>query len=66
MRLIPTTANGQPAAALYLRGADGVLRAHAVHVLTVSTSGVARISAFIDPSRFPGFGLPDCLPGTSS
>jgi hypothetical protein len=32
--MIPTAANGQPALASYMRGPDGVHRAHAIQVLT--------------------------------
>jgi RNA polymerase sigma-70 factor, ECF subfamily len=46
----------------YRRTADGVLRAHSIHVLTTSlTQGVARIAAmtvFLDPALFSAFGLP--------
>src|SRR6516162_10934090 len=38
-RMIPTAANGQPAAAAYRRGADGSYRAYGVVVLTVSPTG---------------------------
>ncbi|HEU5425367.1 MAG TPA: sigma-70 family RNA polymerase sigma factor [Actinocrinis sp.] len=59
--MIPTIANGQPAAAGYLRGADGVWRAHALQVLTVSAQGIKHIVSFNDPGLFHGFGLPDVL-----
>ena len=38
-----TAANGQPAAAAYLRGPDGVHRAFGLAVLTVTATGIARI-----------------------
>jgi RNA polymerase sigma-70 factor, ECF subfamily len=57
-RMVPTTANGQPATAAYLAAADGGYRAHAVHLLSVASSGVTRIVAFLDESLFPVFGLP--------
>jgi RNA polymerase sigma-70 factor, ECF subfamily len=63
--VIPTAANGQPAIAAYQRGADGVARAHAVQVLTVRESRVARIVAFLDPGLFATFGLPPALPAGS-
>ena len=56
--MVPAAANGQPAFAAYLRGGDGVDRAHAVQVLTVTRSGLARIVSFNDPSLFAPFGLP--------
>ncbi|WP_395105202.1 sigma-70 family RNA polymerase sigma factor [Actinomadura sp. SCN-SB] len=67
-RLIPTAANGQPAAAVYIRGADGAYRAHSIQVLTLSTREqdgtyeIARIVAFLDTRLFALFGLPGALP----
>jgi RNA polymerase sigma-70 factor (ECF subfamily) len=57
-RMVATTANGQLATAGYLAAADGVYRAHAVHVLSVDSSGITRIVVFLDESLFPVFGLP--------
>jgi RNA polymerase sigma-70 factor, ECF subfamily len=57
-RMVPTAANGQPAAAAYRRGADGTYRAYGIVVLTVSTTGIARIVVFGDPGLFGRFGLP--------
>ena len=73
-RMVPTAANGQPAAAAYRRsfdgadqrgadsadrrGADGRYLAYGVVVLTVSTTGIARIVVFGDPGLFGRFGLP--------
>ena len=37
---------------------DGVYHAHAVHVLSLSPTGIARIVVFLDPALFAGFGLP--------
>jgi RNA polymerase sigma-70 factor, ECF subfamily len=62
-RLIPTTANGQPALAAYQRDRDGVHRAHAIQVLTVTPSGIARIVSFNDPGLLAVFGLPPVFPG---
>jgi RNA polymerase sigma-70 factor, ECF subfamily len=62
LRTVPVTANGQPALAAYLRGHDGVYRAHAVQVLTCTGTGIARIVAFIEPRLFAAFGLPQELP----
>jgi RNA polymerase sigma-70 factor (ECF subfamily) len=61
-RMVPTNANGQPAVAAYRCGDDGVYRAHAVHVLTATVTGIARIVAFLDPGLFPQFGLPHVHP----
>jgi len=75
-RMVPTAANGQPAAAAYRRpvdgadrrgadqrgadqrGSDGAYRAYGIVVLTVSTTGIARIVVFGDPGLFGRFGLP--------
>jgi RNA polymerase sigma-70 factor (ECF subfamily) len=56
--MIPTTANGQPAVADYRRDTDGVLCAHAIHVLTASAGGVRGITVFLDAGLFETFGLP--------
>jgi RNA polymerase sigma-70 factor (ECF subfamily) len=58
LRLVPVTANGQPGVAVYQREPDGAYRAHAVEVLTVASTGIARIVAFGDPGLFAQFGLP--------
>ncbi|MBC2903271.1 sigma-70 family RNA polymerase sigma factor [Streptomyces cupreus] len=61
LRMLPTRANGQPAVAMYVRGADGVLRAHSLQVLTVEEGAVGRITAFLDSDVFGRFGLPGVL-----
>src|SRR5947207_1673985 len=60
--MVPTAANGQPAFAAYLRGHDGVHRAHAVQVLTVSASGIARVVSFNQPELLATFGMAQTLP----
>ena len=57
-RMVPIRANGQPAAAVYVRGDDGAHHAHSVQVLTITSPGIARIVAFLDAWLFPSFGLP--------
>ena len=57
-RVVPAAANGQPAFAVYRRDDAGVYRAWAVHVLTVTAAGITRIAAFLDPSLFGPFELP--------
>nr|WP_281172664.1 sigma-70 family RNA polymerase sigma factor [Jiangella gansuensis] len=64
LRLVPTTANGQPALAQYLRDADGVHRPFAVQVVTMTPAGISHIAQFFDVSLFPLFGLPDVLPAS--
>ena len=61
LRLVATTANGQPAVAVYRRDAGGSYQAHAVIVLTVTTTGIARMVAFQEPGLCMYFGLPEAL-----
>jgi RNA polymerase sigma-70 factor, ECF subfamily len=61
-----TTANGQPAAAVYHRdagedGAGGTLRAHGIVVLAPTAAGVSRVVEFHDPALVVTFGFPDAL-----
>ena len=62
LRVIRTSANGQPALAVYQRDTDGAHHAHVVQVLTCTTAGIARIVAFRSPDLFTAFGLPPELP----
>jgi RNA polymerase sigma-70 factor, ECF subfamily len=71
--MIPTIANGQPAAAAYQRHRDGTLHAFGLGVLTVTNTGIARIFVFgRGPHLIATFGLPavhrgtDVLPTTHS
>ena len=48
--MIPTTANDQPAAAVYRRDAGGALRAHGIVLLSATEAGVSRVVEFHDPS----------------
>jgi RNA polymerase sigma-70 factor (ECF subfamily) len=59
--MVPIAANGQPALAGYQRDQDGVYHAHAIQVLTVSPSKLARIVSFNDPGLFAMFGLPGTM-----
>jgi RNA polymerase sigma-70 factor (ECF subfamily) len=56
--LVETSANGQPAFALYIRGADGQFHAHSIKVLTLTDDAVSAVLAFHQPAVFPAFGLP--------
>jgi RNA polymerase sigma-70 factor, ECF subfamily len=47
-RMVPTVANGQPAAVAYQLDGDGVYVPFAVPVLTVSAAGIGRITLFGD------------------
>lgn len=61
-KMIATTANGQPAAAVYNRNASGTLRANGIVVLTPTTTGISRVTAFHhDPGLVAMFGYPDLL-----
>ncbi len=62
MRFIRTTANGQPAAALYMLNRDtGNHEAFQLHVLDVKPGGVSHVVAFLDTALFDKFGLPASL-----
>jgi RNA polymerase sigma-70 factor (TIGR02960 family) len=61
-RMIATTANGQPAAVVYHRAPDGVLRADGVVVLAATATGVSHVIKFHDPALAATFGFPDVLP----
>jgi RNA polymerase sigma-70 factor (ECF subfamily) len=58
--LVGASANGQPAFGQYVRDPDGVYRPHALHVLTLTATGVCRIVLFQHPGAdlFARFGLP--------
>ncbi|MFB9266662.1 sigma-70 family RNA polymerase sigma factor [Bradyrhizobium erythrophlei] len=63
MRLVPTSANGQPAFAVYARtDADPRLTANAIHVLTIEHDMIASLTLFLEPALFSAFGLPLVLP----
>ena len=64
--MIPTAANGQPALAAYMRGHDGVYRAHSVCVLTIAASRVTRVTSFNDPGLLATFGLPETVPAAAA
>ncbi len=57
LRLVPTAANGQPAFAVYERGADGRFNAHSIHVLTLERDLVSTMTLFVEPRLFQAFGL---------
>ena len=58
-RLVPTRANGQLAFAHYRwDGEREGFRAHSINVITLAGTRVAAITAFLDASTFPAFGLP--------
>jgi RNA polymerase sigma-70 factor (ECF subfamily) len=56
--MTPTLANGQPAAAAYRRAADGTFQAFGLGVLSVTASGIERITVFGGgPALVAAFGL---------
>ena len=58
MRFVVTTANGQPAAAMYMRNPQtGRHEAFQLHVLDIRADGIAHVVAFMDPTLFEKFGL---------
>jgi RNA polymerase sigma-70 factor, ECF subfamily len=62
MRFLRTTANGQPAAALYMLNREsGKHEAFQLHVLDVKPGGVSHVVAFLDTALFEKFGLPASL-----
>jgi RNA polymerase sigma-70 factor, ECF subfamily len=60
MRMLPLVANGQPAAAMYMRAGD-VHVPFQLHVLDVTPDGVTHVVAFLDDALFAKFGLPATL-----
>jgi len=42
----------------YRRDEDGVMRAHAIHVLTAGEGGITAITVFLEPGLFAVFGMP--------
>jgi RNA polymerase sigma-70 factor (ECF subfamily) len=60
-RMIPTTANGQPAAVEYHRDAAGVLLGNGIVTLTATAAGISRVIAFHDPTLVALFGFPEVL-----
>ncbi len=60
MRLVPLVANGQPAAALYMRAGAVHVPFH-LQVLDVTPDGISHVVAFFDAALFERFGLPSSL-----
>ena len=62
MRLLPLTANGQSAAAMYMWDNDsGKHLPFQLHVLDIVDGAVAHVVAFLDTSDWAKFGLPESL-----
>jgi RNA polymerase sigma-70 factor (ECF subfamily) len=62
MRPAETSANGQPAFAVYQRGAAGSYHAHSMAVLSIVGPGISRITAFMGAGFFPAFSMPIVRP----
>ncbi len=61
MKLVPTSANGQPAFGLYMREGD-VYKPFNLPVLTITPEGVSHVACFFDLELFKTFGLPESIP----
>jgi RNA polymerase sigma-70 factor (TIGR02960 family) len=62
-RLVPTSANGQPAYGCYAHDhGDPVGHAHSILVLTVTDGGVSALTGFVGDGVVASFGLPGALP----
>ncbi|HEY6593069.1 MAG TPA: sigma factor-like helix-turn-helix DNA-binding protein, partial [Asanoa sp.] len=62
-RLVPTSANGQPAYGCYVYDHDApVGHAHGILVLTLDGDRVSALTRFVDNSTLPYFGLPRTMP----
>jgi RNA polymerase sigma-70 factor, ECF subfamily len=58
-KMVPVSANGQPAAAAYWFDEEGALHAEGILLLDFADSGeVSQITTFRDPELMQGFGLP--------
>jgi RNA polymerase sigma-70 factor (ECF subfamily) len=57
-RMRPTRANGQPAAAVWTRDQTGRCQPYGICVLTVTSTGISRVSSFGDPRLLTAFGFP--------
>ncbi len=67
LHLVPTSANGQPAFAIYeFSAADKRWNAHSIHVLTLEDDSISTVTLFLDPHLFQHFGLPQFLPDNAS
>jgi RNA polymerase sigma-70 factor (ECF subfamily) len=60
--MVPTSANGQPAFALYMKQPDGSHQAFQIQVLTLTDTGVSHVSTFFDTTLFAQFGMPEMAP----
>ncbi|WP_036452234.1 sigma-70 family RNA polymerase sigma factor [Mycolicibacterium smegmatis] len=62
MRFLQTTANGQPAAAMYMLNREtGRHEPFQLHVLDITADGISHVVAFMGEGLFEKFGLPETL-----
>jgi RNA polymerase sigma-70 factor (ECF subfamily) len=61
MRVVPTSANGGPAFALYKPESDGTFEAFGIQVVEVVDDGIAALHSFIEADLVARFGLPTLL-----
>ena len=62
LHLVPTSANGQPAFAIYeFSGADKRWNAHSIHVLTLEDDAISSVTLFLESGLFHHFGLTQFL-----
>lgn len=67
LHLVPTSANGQPAFAIYeFSDAEKRWNAHSIHVLTLGENTISAVALFLDPRFFHNFGLPQILSDNAS
>jgi RNA polymerase sigma-70 factor (ECF subfamily) len=66
MVMLPTTANGQPAYGLYMRGSEGDFKPFHMQVLDLDGDRVRHVAAFFERGLFEKFGLPASLPAGST
>ncbi|MCO1659702.1 sigma-70 family RNA polymerase sigma factor [Pseudonocardia humida] len=65
-RMVPLVANGQPAAAAYLRGDDGRHHAYGISVLSTAGTRITRITVFGDPTLVALAGFSATHPAASA
>ncbi|HEY2436095.1 MAG TPA: sigma-70 family RNA polymerase sigma factor [Solirubrobacteraceae bacterium] len=58
-RMLPTSANGQPAVGTYERDSAGIYAPHGVTVLTLRGNKIDEITAYYGPWMLERFGLPE-------
>jgi RNA polymerase sigma-70 factor (TIGR02960 family) len=67
LKLVPTSANGQPAFGCYLQDAHAdIYHGHGLVVLTLDGDRISAITRFVDNSVLPHFGFPRTLRASSA